>query len=60
MSCPTASANCARRVSTSACNRSARHLEKPSRLRDIRREVARIETILSERTNKAVAAGVKA
>jgi len=36
------------------------HLEKPSRLRDIRREVARIETILSERANKAVAAGIKA
>ena len=27
-------------------------MEKPSRLRDIRREVARIETILSERANK--------
>ena len=38
----------------------AGHVEKPSRLRDIRREVARLETILSERTNKAVAAGVKA
>ena len=36
------------------------HVEKPSRLRDLRREVARLETILSERANKAVAAGVKA
>ena len=31
-------------------------MEKPSRLRDIRREVARIETILSERANKQAAA----
>ncbi len=30
----------------------------PSRLRDIRREVARIETILSERANKKAAAGL--
>lgn len=31
-------------------------MEKPSRLKDIRKEVARIETILSERINqKAVA-----
>ena len=30
-------------------------MEKPSRLRDIRREVARIETVLSERKNKQAA-----
>ena len=30
-------------------------MEKPSRLRDIRREVARIETILSERRHQQVA-----
>ena len=36
------------------------HLEKPSRLRDIRREVARIETILSERADKQAGATVKA
>ena len=30
-------------------------MEKPSRLRDIRREVARIETVLSERRNQSVA-----
>ncbi len=35
-------------------------MERPSRLRDLRREVARIETVLSERRNKQVAAGVKA
>ena len=34
-------------------------MERPSRLRDLRREVARIETVLSERRNKQ-AAGVKA
>ncbi len=28
-------------------------MERPSRVKDIRKEVARIETILSERTNKA-------
>ncbi len=28
-------------------------LERPSRLREVRREVARIETILSERNNAA-------
>ncbi len=31
-------------------------LEKPSILQDIRRDVARIETILSERRNQAAAA----
>ena len=31
-------------------------MEKPSRLKDIRKEVARIETILSERTNKKATA----
>lgn len=30
-------------------------MEKPSRLRDIRREVARIETVLSERRNQPTA-----
>lgn len=35
-------------------------MERPSRLRDIRREVARIETVLSERLNNQNAAGVKA
>ena len=35
-------------------------MERPSRLRDIRREVARIETVLSERRNKQAAAAVKA
>ena len=35
-------------------------MERPSRLRDIRREVARVETILSERANKQAAAGMKA
>ena len=35
-------------------------MERPSRLRDIRREVARIETVLSERKNQQAAAGVKA
>ena len=35
-------------------------MEKPSRLRDLRREVARIETILSERAHKQAAAGMKA
>ena len=31
-------------------------MEKPSRLKDIRKEVARIETILSERANKKATA----
>ena len=31
-------------------------MERPSRLKDIRKEVARIETILSERVNKKAAA----
>ena len=31
-------------------------MERPSRLKDIRKEVARIETILSERANKKAAA----
>ena len=31
-------------------------MERPSRLKDIRKEVARIETILSERANQKVAA----
>ena len=31
-------------------------MEKPSRIKDIRKEVARIETILSERANKKAAA----
>ena len=31
-------------------------MEKPSRLKDIRKEVARIETILSERANQMAAA----
>ena len=35
-------------------------MERPSRLRDIRHEVARIETVLSERSHKQVAAGIKA
>ena len=35
-------------------------MERPSRLRDLRREVARIETVLSERRLKQVVAGVKA
>ena len=35
-------------------------MEKPSRLRDIRREVARIETILSERANKQAGTTVTA
>ena len=30
-------------------------MERPSRIKDIRKEVARIETILSERVNKAKA-----
>jgi large subunit ribosomal protein L29 len=30
-------------------------MERPSRVKDIRKEVARIETILSERANKAKA-----
>ena len=35
-------------------------MERPSRLRDLRREVARIETVLSERRLKQVVASVKA
>ncbi len=31
-------------------------MERPSRLKDIRKEVARIETILSERVNQKAAA----
>ena len=31
-------------------------MERPSRVKDIRKEVARIETILSERVNKATTA----
>ena len=31
-------------------------MERPSRLKDIRKEVARIETILSERANQKAAA----
>ncbi len=31
-------------------------LEKPSQLRDIRREVARIETVLTQKTKSAAAA----
>ena len=31
-------------------------MERPSRLKDIRKEVARLETILSERVNKAATA----
>ncbi len=30
-------------------------LEKPSRIRDLRRSVAKIETVLSERRNKSAA-----
>ena len=35
-------------------------MERPSRLRDIRREVARIETVLSARKNSQAAVPVKA
>ena len=31
-------------------------LERPSRIREVRKDIARIETVLSERRNKAVAA----
>ena len=52
---------CARKTSTCALQQVRRATwKRPSRLRDIRREVARIETVLSERKNKQAVAGVKA
>ena len=35
-------------------------MEKPSRVKDIRKEVARIETILSEKTRQTAATAAKA
>ena len=45
--------NCARRFSTCACSRPAPSWRSPARLRTLRRDIARIETRISQLRNKA-------